>query len=228
MLCDDCKTETVFDVQGEHTCVNCGLVSKIPVLVDQYAFSYNDNEDVFQSCSKYEGLVCEALNLNATMAAAMMELYRKHVTRASERRHIIIMAVCAYATSEARTIDDICTGLNIDTAEFHKVMRQMKIQPPDLTVADNIASVRNKLCLKGAEAFEFKKRCMGMHKHIADTPTGNKILRQVKATKLFAVIGYTVLKTMKLETPVTDDLFKLLNVTKPTVKKILGIIASFS
>lgn len=228
MICDDCRTDTVFDVCGEHTCVSCGLVSRIPVLVDAMVFSYNDNEDLFQECSKREALVTDALKLNAKMAADMMTMYRSHVTRASDRRHIVIMAVCAYVTSEARTIDDICTALCIGTSEFHKEMRQMKVRPPDLSVVENIASVRNRLCLQGKDAFEFKKQCTRMYDRIANAPTGKKIIGQVKATKLFAVIGYVVLQAMDTGIPLNDDIFKLLNVTKPTVKKISSIITSFS
>lgn len=227
MLCDECKTETVFDVRGEHTCVACGLVSRIPVLVDTRFVGYTDTDDVY--CSKNESLIRDALHLNTSTAIDMMEMYNKYLRtgiKASARKHVIIMAVCVYATSEARTIDDICVNLCIDSAEFNKTMKHMNITPPDKTVMDNVASMRNKLQLKGNESFEFVKRCTKFYKRIVDTPNGVKIVGQLKATKLFAVIGHIVLRDMMVYK--NDDIFKVLNVTKPTVKKIENIISQFA
>jgi hypothetical protein len=231
MICDDCKTETVFDVRGEHTCVECGLVSRIPVLVDTrfVGAGYTDTDDNY--CSDNESLVREALHLNTSMAMDMMAMYTKYLAtgvKASARKHVTIMAVCVYATCEARTIDDICMGLRLDSSEFNKTMKQMNITPPDKTVSDNVASVRNKLRLKGGEGFEFAKRCTNFHRRIIGTPNGAKILGQVKATKLFAVIGHIVLRDMMKIQYKDDDIFKLLNVTKPTVKKIENIICQFA
>lgn len=227
MICDDCRQDTVFDVRGEHTCVSCGLVSRIPVFVDTRFFGNDYTIDEY--CSKNESLVRDSLNLNANMAIDMMDMYNKYLAtgvKASQRKHILIMAVCVYATCEARTVDDICTGLDLDSAELHKTMRQMDVRQPDKTVADNVASVRNKLCLKGSESFDFVKRCTKFYNRIVATPHGEKVVRQVKATKLFAVIGHMVLRDMMKCND--DEIFKLLNVTRPTVKKIETILRALS
>eukprot|EP00798_Chlamydomonas_sp_ICE-L_P012734 gene12734-15980_t len=186
-------------------------------------------------CRKTEMLVRDALNLNSSMAMDMMVVYNKHLetgTRGSERKHVLMIAVSAYVTCEARTIDDICMGLDIESAEFHKTMRQMNIDPPDLSVMENVASVRNKLRLKGRDAFEFKKRCTRFYQRIMDKPNGVKIVNQVKATKLFAVIGHIVLRDMTSLTHTAKykdaDVFKILCITPPTVKKIEKILSAFT
>jgi len=223
MICDECKQDTVFDVRGEHTCVSCGLVSRIPVFVDTRYVGYDNGDD--ECCSRNESLIRDSLHLNGNMAIDMMAMYNKYIAtgvKASQRKHILIMAVCVYATCEARTVDDICIGLDLDSTELHKTMKQMKVKQPDKTVMDNVASVRNKLCLKGTDAFEFAKRCTKFYSRILTSPNGVKIIRQVKTTKLFAVIGYMIFRDM---VKCNDDTtFKLLNVTRPTVKKIENIL----
>jgi hypothetical protein len=235
--CNNCYAKESFkDIQGEYTCVNCGLVSNFPVFVDTrydcISIEQHDQEQE-QECkiNKYTKYVKDILQITDYMCEKTENLYNKYIqtgTKLNEKKKITLMAVCVYITCEYQDIQEICIKLNLDINLFHKfhtdIRKKLNIKKLESSIEENICNVRNKLCLINKDGFIFKKHCHQMYNNINKNKNTEKIIRQLKTTKLFAVIGYIVIKDIMKFNHKEETLLNILNITRPTLKKIKNII----
>lgn len=251
-ICDYCEKGTVFEAKGEYVCDWCAAVSRDPVLVHDVmvfeeanallrydATSSITTAPVSSSQRRIKSrtidvkhIVQQQLRLLDPVANEMESLYNKYIAsgvRPDGEKHILIMGVCAYLASEARDCKQICMDLGQDIHEFHSmystVTNKIKVKKAEMGYEDSIKVVCNKLALNGIKAAAFRKACYKLYDKATKVPHGREMFKQLNNTKLFAVIGMLALKMTKTDLGMSDaQLLAALDISKPTVKKIKGIV----
>lgn len=175
-------------------------------------------------------LMQEALSLSDGTMAAAVRVYTDYLatgTRVSEDKHLLILATCVYVVSKARTVDDICKILGLNSSDFHTTYKSLaeriNVQRTELTADEGIRAVSNMLPMDTKAGVQFRKQCWKLHERISKFPKGKAMLRQVQNTKLYATLGLMSAQFMKM--PYTEkELCAKLGVTIPTVRKVRGLV----
>ena len=193
--------------------------------------------------AKTRCIVSEALALPGGVMNEAVLLYAGHLAQTGARlsadKHMLLLAACTYVVSSARTIDEICGTLRLDTAEFHAMYKRLGVRRSSLSVDEGVKAV-TKALFDGLSAVHkqdhdektvvaFRAACHRLHARAAAAQGGQDVMRQVKNTKLFAVIALLVCPSFKFDVgskKVKDtDLFKILKISAPTVRKVKGLLA---
>lgn len=246
LQCDDCRAiDSIREYDGDNVCTNCGLVSRFPILVADY--SYSEHSDIMATTttsspkpelSSNIDIMFEYVNSRLQVDSTTLRLvkdfymdYKRRYHRITGNKHIVFILVCFYIVSDSRSCYDIVSIFPEveNVSEFHKIYNIVSSRTgryrDELRVEDYIISVRNMLCI---EDYKFNRECMKYYHGLINHSNGYFKLRQVRYTKLFSVIGYIIFSRLfTTENRYSDsDLFKLLNITRPTYTKIIGIISS--
>lgn len=248
-VCTNCGLrDTMIETNIEILCKNCGVVSTEGLFVnDGPKFAgddtvyYGDHHrcaelttpvaahkvKIIIRSNNIADIVQHQLGLLDSTAKDMRDIYEKYITsgvKPGEDKHIYIMGVCAYITSEAREAQQICTALGLSLPEFNStynlVTNKIKVKRDEMNTDQSIKAVCNKLGFTRKKAMDFRKACLKVYERATTVPHGRETLRQLNTTKLFAVIGILALKMLG-EKAVPEE---QLNISRPTVEKIKSII----